>query len=389
MVEKLRSAQVDDCISVKSITYVCKYINKGSNQAVFTLEDGLRNEVAEYLTGRYISTNEAVWRILGFPIHGRQPTIERLAANLENGQRVVFNETNLADRDENPPQTTLTAFFQLCEDDPFAKILLYVEIPQYYTWSQKKWIRRKRGKAVLSHAGIFKGDALGRVYTIDIRNKECYCVRLLLHTKRGPTSFTDLRTVNGKERDTFQQACLLLGFLEDDSHWDDTLTEASLSSSPGQLQHLFAIMIAVCGLSDPANLWVKHKEELCEDLLRDNQRHNPDQDIPFNQEIFNIGLLLLEEKVVSLGGRELEFYQLPEPQRQERVRLARHMLREMNYDQDDMADFVATHEPTLVEDQLIAYNAVLGALEQGEFFFLDAPGGTGKTFVFILFIVHT
>ncbi|KAL8564193.1 hypothetical protein ACOMHN_017462 [Nucella lapillus] len=191
-----------------------------------------------------ISTNKAVWRILGFPIHERQPTVERLAIPLENGQRVVFNETNLADRAENPLQTTLTAFFQLCEEDPFAKTLLYVEIPQYYTGSQKKWIRRIRGKAVPSHAGIFKGDALGILYTIDIRNKECYCVRLLLYTKRGPTSFTDLRTVNGKECDTFQQACLLLGLLEDDSHWHDTLTEASLSSSPGQFRHLFAIMIA-------------------------------------------------------------------------------------------------------------------------------------------------
>ncbi|KAL8621834.1 hypothetical protein ACOMHN_046038 [Nucella lapillus] len=62
------------------------------------------------------------------------------------------------------------------------------------------------------------------------------------------------------------------------------------------------------------------------------------------------------------------------------------MLREINYDQDDMADFVPTHEPTLVEDPLIAYNAVLGALEQGEFFFLDAPGDTGKTFLINLLL---
>ncbi|KAL8602254.1 hypothetical protein ACOMHN_022767 [Nucella lapillus] len=62
------------------------------------------------------------------------------------------------------------------------------------------------------------------------------------------------------------------------------------------------------------------------------------------------------------------------------------MLREMNYDQDGMTDFVATHEPTLVEDQLIAYNAVLEALEQGGFFFLDAPGGTGKTFLINLLL---
>ncbi|KAL8621833.1 hypothetical protein ACOMHN_046037 [Nucella lapillus] len=93
ILSKIFNAQinVESCNSVKSIKYVCKYINKGSDQAVFTLEDGLRNEVAEYLTGRYIFTNEAVWRILRFPIHERQPTVERLAIHLENGQRVVFN----------------------------------------------------------------------------------------------------------------------------------------------------------------------------------------------------------------------------------------------------------------------------------------------------------
>jgi hypothetical protein len=29
------------------------------------------DEVQAFLTGRYISTNEAVWRILGFDIHDR------------------------------------------------------------------------------------------------------------------------------------------------------------------------------------------------------------------------------------------------------------------------------------------------------------------------------
>ena len=64
---------VEYCNSVKSI----KYVNKGSDMAVFDVTSGGNelNEIHQYEMGRYISTNEAVWRILGFPIHERQPTV--------------------------------------------------------------------------------------------------------------------------------------------------------------------------------------------------------------------------------------------------------------------------------------------------------------------------
>ena len=45
------------------------------------------DEVMRYQIGRYISSNEAVWRIFGFPIHERDPAVIHLAVYLENGQR--------------------------------------------------------------------------------------------------------------------------------------------------------------------------------------------------------------------------------------------------------------------------------------------------------------
>ncbi|GFV54536.1 ATP-dependent DNA helicase [Trichonephila clavipes] len=48
------------------------------------------DEINQYHLGRYISSNEAVWRILSFPIHERHPTVVHLAVHLENGQRVYF-----------------------------------------------------------------------------------------------------------------------------------------------------------------------------------------------------------------------------------------------------------------------------------------------------------
>lgn len=130
---------VEFCSSVKSIKYICKYlckyiVHKGSDMAVFAVQNVNPNdEDTRYQMGRYISSNEAVWRILTFPIHERDPAAIHLAVHLDNGQRV-------AERTVTPPKTTLTEFLHLCQHENnfglFAKTLLYVEIPTYFTWSK-------------------------------------------------------------------------------------------------------------------------------------------------------------------------------------------------------------------------------------------------------------
>ncbi|GBM89299.1 hypothetical protein AVEN_88465-1 [Araneus ventricosus] len=125
---------VEYCKSVKSIKYICKYIHKGSDMAVFGLKKANEHDdVTNYQLGRYISSNEAVWRVLSFPIHERHPTVVHLRVYLENGQRVYFTRENAQAIASEPPRTTLTVFFQLCKQDPFARTLLYPEVPRYYT----------------------------------------------------------------------------------------------------------------------------------------------------------------------------------------------------------------------------------------------------------------
>ncbi|KAG8233181.1 hypothetical protein J437_LFUL008944 [Ladona fulva] len=45
-------------------------------------------------------------------------------------------------------------------NDPFARTLLYADIPSYYTWNATRRIfqRRKRGTPVEGNEGIFKSD---------------------------------------------------------------------------------------------------------------------------------------------------------------------------------------------------------------------------------------
>ncbi|KAL8624732.1 hypothetical protein ACOMHN_002427 [Nucella lapillus] len=57
------------------------------------------------------------------------------SVHLENGQRVYFRQDNAMDRAHGPPPaTTLTAFFQLCNEDQSAIELKYPEVPEQYTW---------------------------------------------------------------------------------------------------------------------------------------------------------------------------------------------------------------------------------------------------------------
>lgn len=150
------------CGSVQAIKYICKYINKGNDQAIFSVQQGNanidpRDEVQMFRAGRYVSSNEAAWRLLGLPLHERHPTVTHLAVHLPNGQRVYFTENNFQQRVSTPPTTTLTAFFNLCANDPFAKTLLYPEVPRYYTWNDS----RKEIRVIKSGSAVYK-DLLWR-----------------------------------------------------------------------------------------------------------------------------------------------------------------------------------------------------------------------------------
>jgi len=85
--------------SIKSIKYACKYVTKGSDQAAFGLgKTDNTDEIKIYESGRYISSSEAAWKILGFHIHDRYSAITHLDVRLENGHRVYFTADNVTER---------------------------------------------------------------------------------------------------------------------------------------------------------------------------------------------------------------------------------------------------------------------------------------------------
>jgi hypothetical protein len=78
--------------------------------------------------------------------------------------------------------------------------------------------------------------------------------------------FNDLRTIEGVEFPTYQEACNELGLLVNDYLYDQTLTKASFVRSGFKLCQLFAMMCVHTPLSSPVTLLKSHFEAMSDDM---------------------------------------------------------------------------------------------------------------------------
>jgi hypothetical protein len=148
---------VEWCNKTNMIKYLFKYINKGSDRAKVYFEITAKtpnaspgphlappNEIQEYIDARYLSTCEAVWRILEFDIHYRTPSVERLTVHLP-GMNYVRYEPNatLTEILESPAakSTMLTAWFDANSKHSRARHLTYCDFPKEWSWdaSHRCW----------------------------------------------------------------------------------------------------------------------------------------------------------------------------------------------------------------------------------------------------------
>ena len=201
---------------------------------------------------------------------------------------------------------------------------------------------------------------------------------------RAPTSYQDLRTVNGQHYPTFKDACKALGLLEDDTEYIKCLEEAAVMQTGSALCSLFGTMMIHGTPTDTVKLWDQFKAQICDDLghaLR--QRGIPE---PTPEQIYDYGLYLLHH-ILLKGGYNME--SLPNELKhtqpwQEHAHDNHYISAQLDYDHDQLRDLVQHNEPLLNASQKHAYHTILQAVQQGtaNIFFLEGPAGTGKTFVY-------
>ena len=197
-----------------------------------------------------------------------------------------------------------------------------------------------------------------------------------------------LKTVNGDICSSFREACFKLGLLEDDNQYHLAMEEAPVSNSAASLRSLFAVMLTWCEPSNPLEIYEHHKEAMAEDFLHQHRTRLGNVDLDLNDDIFNLALNNLHDKVLSMGGRELSEYGLPQPQAVDSERFARVYRREIDYNQGEQQAYVEHNVPLLPTDQLEVYDCICSMIDsdEGSMLFLDAPGGTGKTFLINLIL---
>ncbi|GFW22103.1 ATP-dependent DNA helicase [Trichonephila clavipes] len=151
------------------------------------------------------------------------------------------------------------------------------------------------------------------------------------------------------------------------------------------LRDLFAVMLQVCAISNPNQLWINHQESLSEDILHQVRIKQRNMDLEFSTEIFN-ETLIIEEKVRSLGGSDLKSIGLPQPNRDSCT--IEDVLRQRTYNVSELRRFLEENEDKMLPDKREIFQKITESVfqETSGIFFLDAPGGMGKTFLLNLIL---
>ncbi|KAG6673080.1 hypothetical protein I3842_16G093400 [Carya illinoinensis] len=324
---------VEICSTIKAVKYLYKYIYKGHDRVAFNLvsEQSTQqiDEIERFQSARWITPPEAMWRIFGFIINEVHPAVYSLHLHLENQHQVTFraheNLTNVINSDFSA-KSMLTEFFATNQ------------------------------------------VVIGRIVTANPFEGERYYLRMLLNHIRGPLSFDHLKTVNGILAPTFHDSL------------EECLYEASLYQMHFSLRRLFATILVYCNPTNPRDLWERFEQDMSADF----------QLVESSSSTVRTETLRSISTIFESMGRNINSFHLID--------------QNIDFDQDEFLfreidDELAVpipeedlHASTLLNcEQQNAYNSILQKVLSNEpaMFFIDGPGGTGKTFLYKALLATT
>ena len=279
--------------------------------------------------------------------------------------------------------TPLMAFFKanqvLGPVGDLARSLTYQEFPNHFVIQSdennphsKVWRRRQRNSY-----------ALGRMVYVTPTAGEKFHLRMLLMVVKGPRSFDDLRTVNGELCNTFHDACLKRGLLEDDGEWEICMRDAAEIQTGSQLRHLFTTLILFCTPARPDTLWINFRHKICDDLR--HKLYQLGRTTVTQNDIYDFGLHLIDNILHDSGHALSDFPYMPQSQMNWSDSLGNRLIsQQLNY--DSQYEETAAHQfiSSLNIDQRHAFQNIWQSItnKEGKTFFLDGFGGCGKTYLY-------
>jgi hypothetical protein len=179
--------------------------------------------------------------------------------------------------------------------------------------------------------------------------------------------------VNGVILLTFYEAAERRGLIEADNSLDECMAEATLYQMSSSLRRLFATILLFYESNDVCGLWNRHLDAMSEDYRR------------------NIQSTSVVEQMVLIDIRNLlhsmskDIKSFPLPDINDTYDAANGIPREI-FEESSIypnADDVAL-EGSHNNEQRAAFDEIISVIDsaEGRVFFVDGPGGTGKTYLY-------
>ncbi|GAU45376.1 hypothetical protein TSUD_89960 [Trifolium subterraneum] len=377
---------VEWCNQSRSIKYLFKYVNKGHDRVTAGFYHGSKDgdgsnvfdEIKMYCDCRYLSACEAVWRIFVFDVNYREPSVERLSFHLEGEQSVIYpDEASIQEVVSKPyaKHTKFLAWMDANKKYPLARTLTYSEFPTKFVWKKqsRKWTPRKRGFSI------------GRIHFVPPGSGEKFYLRTLLNYLKGPTSFSDIKTVDNVKYDTFKDTCFALGLVDGDKEFIHSIKESSCWGSGSYLRDLFVSLLLSDQLHRPNFVWNSVWNELCDDIQYRQRRLLDLQDLVLTPDQLKSYALAEIEMLLQSNNSSLSNYpDMPRPEPGLLPEIGNRLIHdELNYDRQLLADEHRSLMSSMTAEQRKVYDTVMTRIQQNKpgLFFVYGYGGTGKTYI--------
>jgi hypothetical protein len=364
-----------------------------------------KDEVDAYISGRYVCAHEALSRIYGYSVHDQYPKVERLPLHQDDEQSILYQEGDEINASKDPrlKRTQLIAYFDCVQSESVTPLhdyelgtytdqngdrvvkrrateLTYQEFPEYYVYDkyERTYTRAKERR-----------NTIGRIYYIAPNEGEPFYLRMLLTHVCGAKGYDDLKTFNHVLYPTFRQACAARGLLRDDQEWIEAMKEAVTFKMPWQLRLTFTIILTFNECSDPMVLWEMFRDDMVEDYLHKinmaTKKNLENKEIAYNHAIKEINQHIFKS---SGGKKSTTTYGLPEYD--PNIKSLDDILKDAERENEDnrLRKFVEEFLPKLNEEQKKVKDIIDDSIQKdlNKLIYIDAPGGSGKTFLFNLII---
>ncbi|KAJ3702052.1 hypothetical protein LUZ61_005757 [Rhynchospora tenuis] len=355
---------VERCHSTSMVKYLFKYLSKGHDRAVISVQStaaSSRTSTASNSASGPSTRQETA-----------QEAVDEIRHYLDCSD---FQELYEIAENDFFGFTKLMAWFELNKTDELARNLTYIEIPTKFTWKQdiKAWERRKQNR-----------KRLARMLFVHPNVGELYYLRMLLNIVRGPTSFEEVRTIDGVLYSTYKEACDALGLLDNDNEWLYTLQQVAGSATSQEVRRLFVDILLYSEVTSALQLWDACWRLMGDDILYKIRHRYRIPEFNCSDLILKDHILYELEDMLLSRGRSLDFVKLPQPT-EERIYQGNNtlMAQQLSYNTLQLRAQAPVLLSGLNNEQKDILYQILDSVHgrQGKQFFVYGPGGTGKTYL--------